>query len=272
MTGKDMQTLRQQRKDAFAKFYDINEDKRFLDMLNENQDRRNLDFLRNPVMYNIYSYLVNYLFDFYSLWTRDDQSQDCKSVPRVLDWGCGHGQVSYLLKKCGFDVVSCDISSTAQFTKTDPIILAKNISITELTDDSKLPFQNGEFDIVVSFGVIEHVKDDLASLKEIKRILKPGGLFFCVHLPSKLSWTQRISRFRGNCCHDRLYLKNEVKNLLKETNLNLIDMWHRSLLPKNTLIPPAFHLAEKADLWLCRNTPLKFFATNIEFIAEKPCN
>ncbi|MBQ4132690.1 MAG: methyltransferase domain-containing protein [Desulfovibrionaceae bacterium] len=45
-----------------------------------------------------------------------------------------------------------------------------------------------------SIGVFEHVHetggDQLASLKEISRVLKPEGFFLCFHLPNKYSWVE----------------------------------------------------------------------------------
>lgn len=34
--------------------------------------------------------------------------------------------------------------------------------------------------------------EELASLAEIRRILKPGGLFFCYHFPQKSGWVERV--------------------------------------------------------------------------------
>ena len=46
-------------------------------------------------------------------------------------------------------------------------------SVLDLTSD------DASFDVVVSFETVEHIGDDVAYVKEIRRVLKPGGLFFC---------------------------------------------------------------------------------------------
>ena len=87
--------------------------------------------------------------------------------------------------------------------------------------------------------------------------------------PNKLSYTQNIQHLKGNWYHDRLYWKKDVRNLLKKANLNLLDIWHRALLPKRSFVPPFFNTVERIDNWLCNNSLLKYFATNIEFVASK---
>jgi SAM-dependent methyltransferase len=118
--------------------------------------------------------------------------------------------------------------------------------------------------------VLEHVPNDAASIAEITRILKPGGFFFCFYLPTRLSWTQKVARSRGDEYHDRLYTRQSIDALLKSAGLQLRDVWYRQLFPKNVIHYPAFRTFEQIDQLLTRYTPLRYFATNIEFVATKP--
>jgi ubiquinone/menaquinone biosynthesis C-methylase UbiE len=122
----------------------------------------------------------------------------------------------------------------------------------------------------VSFGVLEHVANDAASIAEITRILKPGGLFFCFYLPTKYSWTQKIAHMRGNDYHDRLYTRASIDALTQPVKLEVCDVWYRQVFPKNTVAYPAFRVFEQIDQLLTRYTPLRYIATNIEFVAMKP--
>jgi hypothetical protein len=108
---------------------------------------------------------------------------------------------------------------------------------------------------------------------EINRVLKPKGLFFCFWLPGKYSWSQNLIRLKGNYYHDRLYNKKKVKYLLEETKFNLVDYWHRDFLPfrKIPFGRKNFRIMENFDNWLCWNTVLKYFASNIEFVSSKKC-
>ncbi|GMO53225.1 MAG: hypothetical protein Pg6C_19480 [Treponemataceae bacterium] len=258
MCQKDIKNIR---KNSFSKKFVL--DANLVHCL-DSHDRR-FDFLRNPVVQNIYNYQIEYILDFLAAWSQT-------SFPKLLDWGCGKGYVSYLLKNKNIPVISCDVSDTAgssAFLTNSPIFGIGKINVVELKHEYILPFNDGSFDAVLSFGVLEHVPNDLESLKEIRRILKTKGLFFCFYLPYKLSYTQNIQRLRKKSSHKVLYWKKDVKKLLSASGLQLLDIWHRAFLPKISFIPPFYHAVEKADNWICNNSILKYFATNIEFVAYK---
>ena len=184
---------------------------------------------------------------------------------RVLDWGAGKGHISYLMKQAGFNVTSCDIEADAidsSFGQQTPIIQEQGIEIVPLTHPWKLPFDDGDFDIVLSFGVLEHVPNDRESVKEIRRILRRGGPFFFCFLPYWLSWTQRIAHMRGDFYHPHLYSKDEIEGFAEEAGFEVGKIWHGQILPKNAVSYSS--LLESFDRNLTFWTPLKYFATNIE--------
>ena len=194
-----------------------------------------------------------------------EQQQLSTAQVKVLDWGAGKGHISYLLRKAGFQVTSCDLRSGADdssFSQHTPILAEQGIMVQPLERECDLPFDSGSFDLVVSFGVLEHVSDDLGSLKEIRRVLKPGGLFFFCFLPYWLSWTQRLAHLRGNYYHPVLYSKADVRRLADEAGFDLDCVWHGQLFPKNAL--PHSNLLERTDRFLTNWTPLKYLATNLE--------
>ena len=61
-----------------------------------------------------------------------------------------------------------------------------------------------------------------------------------------------------------------MEDLLRNAGFELHDLWYRQLFPKNSIAYPAFRVFEQIDQLLTRYTPLRYFATNIEFVAEKP--
>jgi len=193
----------------------------------------------------------------------------------VLDWGTGKGHISYLMREAGFNVVSCDAQSDNtdnSFSQAVPIIEQKVINVVPLPHPYALPFPAEQFDAVLSFGVLEHVPDDLNSLKEILRVLKPGGILFLFFLPQKYSWTQRLAHLRGDFYHDRLYTQGRVRELCALTGFAVGRMWLGQVLPKNGLALPSFLIgaAEFLDRTLTEFTPLRLIATNIECVLYKP--
>lgn len=257
------------RLEYFSKYFPYDDElARIVDIKQKDESKKkeeNHDFLKKPMWQNMHIYLVEYVLAFSKKWFN-------KNNFTILDWGCGKCQVSYLLKKRNADVLSCDIETAkhvdSAFGQYTPIAEFAKINVVPLKHEYILPFNNETFEVVLSFGVLEHVPNDKQSLVEINRILKPNGLFFCFWLPYKYSWKQKREYLKGSHYHNRLYNINKVKYLLNETQFNLIDYWYRDLLPKGCA-PSFYRKIEGFDNWLCRNTLLKYFASNIEFVANK---
>jgi SAM-dependent methyltransferase len=226
-------------------------------------------FLNNPAGQNLYVYLTRFVKALSEKHFRRPFNQVA-----VLDWGCGKGHVSKLLRDLSPGrLESCDLvtdEDDSAFGQETPIIKHFGIDVTPLRHEWTLPYESETFDAILSVGVLEHVPNDRASLLEIKRVLKPGGLFFCFFLPTNLAWTQKIAHWRGNFYHDRFYNERLVKEMLASAKLDLLDLWFRQILPKNNVRYPKFRFFEKMDQLVTENTPLRYFATNIEFVALKP--
>ena len=97
------------------------------------------------------------------------------SAARVLDLGCGGGHVSYRAAPHVASVVACDV--TASMLKAVAATAAErglaNISVRQGAAE-KLPFADGEFDIVLSRFTTHHWRDMEGGLREARRVLKPG--------------------------------------------------------------------------------------------------
>lgn len=187
----------------------------------------------------------------------------------VLDWGCGKGHISYLLRRAGFRLTACDVDAHADdsaFGQVTPIIDEQAINVVPLLDAIGLPFGDATFDIALSVGVLEHVADDAGSLRELRRVLKPEGLCVVTFLPYTLSWTQRLAHARGDRYHDHLYSRAGVSRLAAGAGFRVLRMTHGQLFPKNTVSLRAAGLLEPLDRALCRYTPLRYFATNLEVV------
>ncbi len=89
---------------------------------------------------------------------------------RCLDLGSDNGVVSLLLRKQGGSWASGDLTP-----ETVEAIRGLVETDVHLVTEDRLPFANGEFDVVVVADMIEHVGPEAAFVAELARVLKPGG-------------------------------------------------------------------------------------------------
>ena len=98
---------------------------------------------------------------------------------RVLDAGSGEGGLVAALNLRGSVASGADIKQdNIRISKLRARLKGLNEDIFVHCDASRLPFADGVFDIVVMNEVLEHVSDVRATLKDVARVLKEGGLFF----------------------------------------------------------------------------------------------
>lgn len=92
----------------------------------------------------------------------------------LLDIGCGMGESAVFFALQGAHVVACDISAVS-LRKAQALAARHQVSVgTVRLAAEGLPFPDGSFDLVYGNGVLHHV-DFLASAREVKRVLRPGG-------------------------------------------------------------------------------------------------
>lgn len=109
------------------------------------------------------------------------------SDPRVLDFGCGTGELSVLMRSLGLNVTGIDVHEKhlelarllAEENGFDPAMFVENRS-------AALPFRDNSFDVVTMFVVLEHLDDALLEglLPELKRVCR-GAIFVLV--PNKFA-------------------------------------------------------------------------------------
>ena len=97
---------------------------------------------------------------------------------RLLDVGCGDGRFLAAVLQRGWDVCGLDNSPGAIQAARQQ--LGDRVTLTTLREASYPP---DSFDVVSLFEVLEHLPDVLGHLREISRLLKPGGLI-CLSVPN----------------------------------------------------------------------------------------
>jgi SAM-dependent methyltransferase len=91
----------------------------------------------------------------------------------LLDIGCGTGGNLLALRRFG-NAAGCDIAESAV-----AYCHSRGLAgVVHQPDPHRLPFPDGRFDLVTAFDMIEHVDDDIAMMREMARVLRPGGAVF----------------------------------------------------------------------------------------------
>lgn len=115
---------------------------------------------------------------------------------RVLDLGCGSGYGAARIAAVASSVEAVDVSeeAVAYAQRRYP---RDNVRYSTIVPDAPLPFADGQFDVVLSFQVIEHVQDDVGYLREAARVLAPRGTLVLITpdrrhrlLPGQRPWNR----------------------------------------------------------------------------------
>jgi SAM-dependent methyltransferase len=205
---------------------------------------------------------------------------------RILDIGCGLGVYVRKFREFSDRVNGIDIDAKRlrEGARTTPGLM--------LSASETLPFRDAAFDVVVLNEVIEHVRDDAATLAEALRVIRPGG-HIVIFAPNRLYPFETHGIYLGKrfvfgniplinwlpdplrnklVPHARAYTRRGIRrtygNLDARVNVetyvypgfdNIIA--HRKWLGR----------ALRAALYRAERTPLKIFGLSHFVVLEKPC-
>jgi len=168
--------------------------------------------------------------------------------PQILDIGCGTGAMAEEVKGIG-SYYGLDVSREAvDFCERRGI---ENIG---LGDVRNIPYGENTFDFVLALDVIEHVDDDFLAVKEIRRVLRPGGITIITVPAFKFLWGPTDVFFH----HYRRYRLVELESLLKGNNFSILKLSYFNILlffpiVIIRMIIKLFHLPDKMENNLSRN-------------------
>jgi methionine biosynthesis protein MetW len=105
---------------------------------------------------------------------------------RCLDVGCGDGRTGRLVTDCGGSYVGVDISERAAAATRE-----RGLDARDIQGSDALPFSDQSFDVVLCLEVIEHVLFPDRTVREILRVLRPGGVLIAT-TPNVAYWRRRL--------------------------------------------------------------------------------
>jgi SAM-dependent methyltransferase len=173
--------------------------------------------------------------------TVDFERLDLRDRQTLLDLGCGGGRHAFEAMRRGATVVALD--ADAAELKDASAVAGGMVDAGELPhgpaggmvngDALTLPFPDESFDRVIAAEVLEHIHDDERALRELVRVLQPGGRM-AVTVPTR--WPERICWALDHRYHDtpgghvRIYRQPELESKLERAGLLLRGSHHAHAL------------------------------------------
>lgn len=162
--------------------------------------------------------------------TLDSGILDIRYGHRVLDIGCGAGRHSFEALRRGGRVFSVDLDDVvlkdvaqmgAAMLMEDQAPLGATLSCTR-ADVLRLPFVDACFDRVIASEVMEHVVEDEVGFRELRRVMKPGGILGVSvprRWPERVCWGLSSKYHEAAGGHVRIYRRAELEAKLRRAGL-----------------------------------------------------
>jgi SAM-dependent methyltransferase len=170
--------------------------------------------------------------------TVDFQKLLLKPGDRVLDAGCGAGRhLCEAFRIKGVDVVGIDLN-WEDLCKTATTLYLMHCQdggdhrrcLISRADVARLPFKDGAFDAVICSEVLEHIPDSRNAVRELVRVLRPGGeLVVSVprYLPERICWALSEAYHNEPGGHIRIYKRKELQALLEAAGVTCREIRYK---------------------------------------------
>lgn len=116
------------------------------------------------------------------------QCKDGAKRKRVLDLGCGAGNLTDHLVSLGAEVIASDVSPgfLSQIQRRYP---DTSVTTLQLNGSDLGSVQDNSLDMVATYSVLHHIPDYLCIIDECMRVLKPGGILYLDHEVPDQYWS-----------------------------------------------------------------------------------
>lgn len=187
---------------------------------------------------------------------------DVPAHPHAFEGGCGPGYLVHAMRERGYRITAIDTSramidlTAKRVESQDAASGTATPTALALASIDELPYATSSFDVVASCGVIEYLKDDAPTIREFRRILKPGGYLLLpvtndaspmfvfetmIEALKRQAWLMNLFNFfwtrlgrtaiRGRHFQVRRHDPSELRRTLAEEGLELVDDRYYHFLP-----------------------------------------
>ena len=149
----------------------------------------------------------------------------------VLDMGCGRGTsvrlILQMLQPARLAAFDIDATAIGRARRRLAPLLGESVDL-RVADAIRLPFADAEFDAALELGILHHIPDWRAALRETARVLKPGGVFYFAE-PSYGRIHRGMYCLLGHA-KDAGFTADELRRALSDAGLQTDGCFHRTPL------------------------------------------
>jgi SAM-dependent methyltransferase len=155
------------------------------------------------------------------------------SGDKILDLGCGFGRHAFEAARRGANVVALDagreevegVAATfAAMVEAGELTTANLHTASVQGDALALPFPDGAFDRVICSEVLEHIPNDVGAMRELARVLRPGGTMAITvprFGPELINWALSDAYHNVPGGHIRIFRKSQLKKRLTSVGMQV---------------------------------------------------
>jgi SAM-dependent methyltransferase len=138
-------------------------------------------------------------------------------VKKALDYGCGAGNLTGHLIGLGLSTTAADVSSKFLELVRGKYLQSGLLGTLRISGRGLPEIAGPEFDFAGAYSVLHHIPDYLAAVRELARVLRPGGVMYLDHEGSESSWRgdEVYSRFRAELARVLPPVKPDWKRFLR---------------------------------------------------------
>lgn len=172
---------------------------------------------------------------------------------RLLDFGCGSGYFVGQLASTGYDAHGVDISAEA--VKHGQLQEVANLGVL---DSHRIGYPDNHFDCILALDVLEHLEDESWAIKEIERVLTPGGSIIIMAPAFKFLWGMQDEVSH----HYRRYNLSQLTDIFKKFS----DLKVSRKTYFNTFLFPAITAVRLISRWFSLRGRESDFQINNKFL------